>query len=168
MTVWGIGGKWLFWSMAASLPVIFCAYAFRDSLIITSIPSYWFHIAGGLLLLIGLPFWFLSAITLKQAFETETLCVSGTFGICRNPIYAAWILFLVPAILLFFRNPLLLAIPFIMYAVLRVVLPKEETWLEEKYGSKYRDYKKRVCRILPSFRAFYICRNSNQTKEIEI
>lgn len=164
MTVWGIGGKWLFWSLLASAPVIASAYTFHDSLAVTAISPWWFYGAGVLLLLVGIPFWLLSAFTLKRAFESEALCTSGVFAVCRNPIYAAWIFFLVSGGLLFTRNPLLLAIPFIMYAVLRLVLPQEEAWLEEKYGTSYRDYEKNVYRILPSFRVPISQSNANQKK----
>ncbi|AKJ64823.1 methyltransferase family protein [Kiritimatiella glycovorans] len=149
MTVWGIGGKWLLWSLLASAPVVVCAAVFRESLVVTAISPWWFYGAGIAILLAGIPFWFISAITLRKAHQAETLCTSGVFALCRNPIYAAWILFLVPGFVLFFRNPLLLAIPFIMYVVLRLVLPGEEAWLAEKYGEAYRDYSKRVARILP-------------------
>jgi protein-S-isoprenylcysteine O-methyltransferase Ste14 len=149
MTVWGIGGKWLFWSLLASAPVIACAAVFRESLVVTAISPWWFYGASIAILLVGIPFWFISAITLKKAYEAETLCTSGVFALCRNPIYAAWILFLVPGFVLFFRNPLLLAIPLVMYAVLRHVLPQEDAWLENKYGEAYRSYRTRVSRILP-------------------
>ena len=164
MSVWGIGGKWLLWSLFASTPIIVCAYIFCDALTITSVSPWWFYGTGISILLIGIPFWLLSAITVKRAFESETFCTSGVFAICRNPIYAAWILFLMPGSLLFTRNPLLLTIPFIMYAVLRVVLPREEAWLEERYGAVYRDYKMTVPRILLTCRFIFSKSDTNQEK----
>ena len=85
MTVWGIGGIWFLWTFIGSLPVIICAYLFRYSLIVTSISPWWFYSIGVLLLIGGIPFWLLSAITLKKAFDKEHLCTSGVFGVCRNP-----------------------------------------------------------------------------------
>ncbi len=164
MTVWGIGGKWLLWSLFASAPVIVCAYIFCDALTVALLSPWWFYGAGTAILLIGIPFWLLSAITVKQAFESETFCTSGVFALCRNPIYAAWVLFLVPGGVLFTRNPLLLTIPFIMYGVLRLVLPKEEAWLEEKYGASYREYKAKVPRILPIGRIFLLKSKTNRKK----
>lgn len=149
MTVWGIGGKWLLWSLLASAPVIACGGLLRESLVVTSVSPWWFRGAGVALLLMGIPFWFVSAVTLKRAHEADTLCTTGVFALCRNPIYAAWTLFLVPGFILFFRTPLLLLIPVIMYAVLRLVLPREDAWLEKKYGEAYRSYRTRVPLILP-------------------
>lgn len=161
MTVWGIGGRWLARSLAASVPVIVVAIVFRGPLRAVPVPPWLYCGAGILLLLVGIPFWFISAVTLKKAYMSETLCTDGVFALCRNPIYAAWILLLVPGILLFFRNPLLLVIPFIMVALLRGMLSGEETWLEEKYGEAYRDYARRVPRILP----IGACRSAKTSKD---
>jgi protein-S-isoprenylcysteine O-methyltransferase Ste14 len=149
MTVWGIGVKWLLWSLLASAPVIALAAVFHDSLVLTSVSPWWFYGAGLALLVIGIPFWFVSAVTLKKAYQAETLCTTGVFALCRNPIYAAWTLFLVPGLVLFFRTPLLLLIPVIMVAVLRLVFPREDAWLEKTYGDAYRSYRTRVPFLLP-------------------
>ncbi len=150
MTIFGIGIKCLGWSVLASAPVVACACVFSESLRVTAVSPWWFYGPGILLLVVGAPFWLLSAFTLKHAFTSEKLCTSGVFALCRNPIYASWIFFLVPGGLLFTRIPLLLVIPLLMYGVLRWLLHQEEQWLEETFGDAYRDYKKRVGRILPS------------------
>ncbi len=165
MTVWGIGGKWALGSILLSLPIMLAAFLFHDSLVMTSVPPWCFYTLAALLILIGFPFLLWSAITLVKGFNAEELCTSGVFALCRNPIYAAWILFLAPGILLFFRAPILLAIPVIMYIVLRSLLYKEEQWLEEKYGEAYREYKRRVHRLLPaSPHKLFLSRHANSNR----
>lgn len=115
-----------------------------------------------MLLAVGLPFWFVSAITLKKTFADKKLSTSGVFGLCRNPIYAAWVLFLVPGVLLFFLNPLLLLIPVVMYVVLRVFLLQEEAWLKEKFGEEYLGYMRRVNRIFPTINILAGSANSRE------
>lgn len=36
-----------------------------------------------------------------------------------------------------------------MYALLRLFVHKEETWLEETFQDQYRDYRRRVPAVLP-------------------
>jgi protein-S-isoprenylcysteine O-methyltransferase Ste14 len=150
MTICGIGMRWARWSLLLSLPLLLCAWWFRSSLVADGLPPWVFEGAGAVLLLVGVPFWFMSAVTLKRHYDSRRLCTTGVFAICRNPIYAAWTLFIVPGVLLFFRIPLLLVIPLIMYGALRVLLPREEQWLEATYGDEYREYKRRVNRLLPT------------------
>lgn len=155
MSVWGIGRKWLGWSFATSLPVFIIAWAYRSSLVVSSIDPWLFYGTGIFLLTLGVPFLLLSAITLGRNFKAGELCTTGVFAMCRNPIYAAWILFLVPGILLFFRIPFLLLSPLIMYITLRVFLSKEEKWLEETFGSDYRNYKKTTNRVVPNIAGLF-------------
>lgn len=147
----------MLWSFLLSVPIIMSAWLFSSSLTIAGIHSWIFYGAGIVLLAVGLPFWFVSAITLKKTFADKKLGTSGVFALCRNPIYAAWVLFLAPGALLFFRNPLLLLIPVVMYAVLRVFLLQEEAWLEEKFGEEYLGYTRRVNRIFPTINVRRIC-----------
>ncbi len=154
MTVWGIGKKWVFVSLLLCSPLLFVVGFFRESLVVTSLSPWWFYGTGIALLLFGIPFWFIAAVTLRRAYDAEELCTTGVFSLCRNPIYAAWILFLLPGGLLFFRAPLLFLIPLLFYGVLRQVFPKEDAWLEKKYGEAYRLYRERVPFLLPTPRRF--------------
>ena len=68
---------------------------------------------------------------------------------CRHPVYAAWVVFFVPAVMLFFNTWLGLTAPLFMYVVIRVLVDKEEIYLEEMFGEAYLLYKKRVPLVLP-------------------
>ncbi len=61
-----------------------------------------------------------------RAFREKRLVTTGPFGVCRNPIYAAWMVWIAPAVALLLRMPVLLAVPLIMYTVFRILIPKEE------------------------------------------
>jgi len=149
MKIWGIGRKWILLSALLSSPIVVLAYFLDPVYTIDSINPWIFYGAGILQLAIGLPFLIVSAITMKKHYKSDKLCTTGVYCLCRNPMYTAWILFLVPGILLFFRNLLLFLIPFVMYAVLRRLLPQEEAWLEEKFGDDFRNYKQKVNRLSP-------------------
>ena len=77
---------------------------------------------------------------------TTALLTTGPFRLTRNPMYLAWELIIV-GVGLAFNAPwvILMAIP---AAILtrRLVIDKEERYLDTKFGAEYRDYKSRVRR----------------------
>jgi protein-S-isoprenylcysteine O-methyltransferase Ste14 len=78
--------------------------------------------------------------------QPEHLLTTGPFGITRNPIYLADTLLLigvglVTGIVWFLPSAIVAAL-----ATKKVAIDKEERWLFEKFGKRYRDYTKRVRR----------------------
>jgi len=118
---------------------------------IKSIPPRYLHIAGTILILIGALYLALSIVTLKNAYKAGRLCTSGVYSMCRNPLYSAWIVFIIPGIMLLLDSWLLLTVPFFMYIALRALIKEEEEFLSDKFGKEYGDYNKKVPLILPAF-----------------
>jgi protein-S-isoprenylcysteine O-methyltransferase Ste14 len=78
--------------------------------------------------------------------QPEHLVTEGPFGITRNPIYLADTLLLlgvglVSGITWFLPLALIAA-----FVTKKVAIDKEERWLADKFGKRYRDYTKRVRR----------------------
>lgn len=78
--------------------------------------------------------------------QPEHLVTEGPFGITRNPIYLANTLLLigvglVSGITWFLPLALIAA-----FATKKAAIDKEERWLADKFGKRYRDYAKRVRR----------------------
>jgi protein-S-isoprenylcysteine O-methyltransferase Ste14 len=78
--------------------------------------------------------------------QPEHLVTEGPFGITRNPIYLADTLLLigvglVSGITWFLPLALIAA-----FATKKAAIDKEERWLADKFGKRYRDYAKRVRR----------------------
>ncbi len=132
-----------------SAPVVALSLCFPLQLPVTSISPWFFDVAGIVLLAVGVPFWAASAGAIGRHYKAGRLCTTGAYRLCRHPIYAAWILFIVPGALLFLHRVLLLAIPVIMYVVLRRLIHREEEWLEENFGQQYIEYANRVNAIIP-------------------
>ena len=77
---------------------------------------------------------------------TTALVFRGPFRMTRNPMYLAWELICIGVGLV--ANalwPIVMAVPaaFVTY---RLVISKEERYLEGKFGAEYRDYKARIRR----------------------
>jgi protein-S-isoprenylcysteine O-methyltransferase Ste14 len=101
-------------------------------------------------LLVGMPaLQFLKAKTGVATFQPATaLVTSGVYGLSRNPIYIGLVAGLLGLALLVDSLWLLLLVPIVALVLDRGVILREETYLEEKFGEDYRDYKRRVRRWL--------------------
>ncbi len=104
---------------------------------------------GTLLALGGLIFFVVAVISLSRAYNADRLNTRGVFACCRNPIYAAWIVFIVPGLVLLADSWLGMTAPLVMYILLKIFIKKEEQYLEEKFGRQYRVYRENVPEVLP-------------------
>lgn len=78
--------------------------------------------------------------------QPEHLVTDGPFGVTRNPIYLANTLLLIGVGLvsgITWFLPLALIAAFVTK---KVAIEREERWLADKFGKRYRDYAKRVRR----------------------
>ena len=81
---------------------------------------------------------------LFAALNSEELATSGPFAIFSNPMYAAWILFIIPGFSFFIYSWLPLTSSLVMYICLRIFIKEEEDSLREKFGDRYDEYRKNV------------------------
>jgi protein-S-isoprenylcysteine O-methyltransferase Ste14 len=154
MTIFGIGPKLLGWALAYSIIPALLTKAYPDSFVITSVPPTVFNLLGVALFALGAPLWLLSIFPLLTGFTQGRLCTTGTYSIVRNPLYAAYIVFIVPAITLFFRSWVLFTIPIVMSLIFKKLIKAEELYLEGQFGEEYLKYKSEVNALIPSFRSF--------------
>ena len=105
-------------------------------------------VIGALLTLTGLGFWLWSATLLKRAYDAHRLETGGVYAISRNPLYAAFIVFLIPGIALVFNNLMLLIPSVAMFVTFRLRIRREEEYLEREFGAAYRQYAARVPRLI--------------------
>ena len=79
------------------------------------------------------------------------LIVTGVYSVVRNPIYSAFFMICIGAVLIA-NNLILFVIPVICWIYMTVFLKKtEEKWLADLYGQEYKDYCKKVNRCIPWF-----------------
>jgi protein-S-isoprenylcysteine O-methyltransferase Ste14 len=147
-------------------PKLFVVTAIYSVLLILLMKYLWFNLRveivsykvvagiGVLLVLIGLVFLKISATSLLKAYKSDQLYVKGAYSICRHPLYSAWMLFIIPGILLFFCSWLLLTIPVVMYLAFRVLIREEETYLRDRFGDQYIEYRNCVGLLFPRFRRY--------------
>lgn len=149
MTRWGVGPMFASLSIIYGLFMIMLSRHFEPLLEINFIPHRLLATVGILLILIGIPFNIVAIVIVTRAFNAGNLVTGGIFGMCRHPLYAAWVVFIVPGIMLLVNSWIGLTTPPVMYFILRILVKKEEIYLEKMFGDKYLAYKKRVPAVLP-------------------
>ncbi len=97
---------------------------------------------------VAITWWSIGALAKGQA--KENLITSGPYGLVRDPMYAAVIFILNPALGILFRSWLLLLATIPAYFVWRKCIKKEEERLTEKFGQAYVDYQQKVWRFFPN------------------
>ena len=148
MTRWGVGPLWALISISYAIAAGFITRAFPALLIPEALyPALTFF--GIFLIVLGLPYYVLSAKAVLRAFAAGELVTDGVYGVCRHPLYGSWIVFIVPGIELLLHSWFGLTTSIAMYASLRVLAQQEETFLAEKFGVSYLRYKARVPFVLP-------------------
>ena len=111
----------------------------------------WLTVAVGVaLLVLGIPLWAWGIARVVRGFKAGVLVTDGPYAIMRHPVYSAGIVFITPAIAFLVNSWLLLAVPVFMYVFFRILIIREERWLEQTFGRQYLDYKRRVHLVLPT------------------
>jgi protein-S-isoprenylcysteine O-methyltransferase Ste14 len=98
---------------------------------------------------LGFIFWVYSAVYFLKYFQPGTLITKGPFGICRNPIYSAIIVFIIPALAIIFHSGLTLSIAVVLYIGFKISIHGETIVLRKIFGEEYEIYEKSVNEIFP-------------------
>jgi protein-S-isoprenylcysteine O-methyltransferase Ste14 len=146
MSITGIGRRLFAVTALYSVLVVYLHFKFYP---LFSIQASWVWFIGVILMTSGAILIFRSIRELFSAMGREDLATGGPFGVFANPIYASWILLILPGISFFIYSWLMLTASIVMYVALKILIVREEEYLREKFGSKYDDYRKKVlCKFL--------------------
>jgi protein-S-isoprenylcysteine O-methyltransferase Ste14 len=104
---------------------------------------------GIVLVIVGIYFWLDSARLIVTRFKSGVLITEGAYRLVRNPMYAGFIVFIVPGISLLLNNPWIILSSIVMMLVFKMSIHKEEQYLKQQFGTTYEDYKSKVKQIIP-------------------
>jgi len=93
--------------------------------------------------------WLTAGVTVMRGYQRDQLLTTGVFAVCRNPVYAAWIVLILPALTLLTRSWPLMLTPLVAYAVFKLLIHVEDDYLRQRFGPAYLDYRARVNEIIP-------------------
>jgi len=85
-----------------------------------------------------------SAVQMLRAFKRHELATTGLYGISPNPMFMAYVLFILPGLSLLLRSWLVLTSSVVFYVLIRVMSRPEEEWLKQEFGERYLEYRRRV------------------------
>jgi len=149
MSIWGVGpriiGTALLYAVAAGL----ATRLWPDFCLIRVVPYPAFVTVGVLLVLIGVPMLAVGARAVTTAYSSGKLATTGVFGVVRNPLYSAWIVLIIPGLVLLTRSWPLFLTPVVAYIVFKATIRRESEYLENRFGEAYRQYKADVSELFP-------------------
>lgn len=147
---WGIGPLWTVLSLAYGLGIYLV-----DRRCFPDLEMIWPPVSVGwsmalLLLGAGIVIYVAALRRLREALRQGRLATEGVYAWMRHPVYSAFIMFIVPAVVLVVRSVLALTVPVAMYILFRILIRREETPLAERFGEQYRQWRRRTNAILPA------------------
>lgn len=120
------------------------SYVYRPLFDMTFVPREITLALGVLLALIGIPIWLAGVAYFLLAYRKKEMATGGPYALMPNPIYSSWTVFVFPAIALLLNWWLLLAVPIIMYLSFRAFIGAEDSYMQQQYGQRYAEYRKKV------------------------
>jgi protein-S-isoprenylcysteine O-methyltransferase Ste14 len=149
MSRWGVGPRILGAALAYAILAGAATHLFPGYFLVRIVPNYVFTVVGIALLCVGVPMLAVAARAGMRAYNRGQLATSGIYGFVRNPMYSAWILFVIPGLVVLTRSWPLFLTPFFAYAAFKLLIPREYEYLQQKFGDTYADYASQVNEILP-------------------
>ncbi len=149
LTIFGVGPKITVPTFGYLIVASVATYLWPDLFLVRVVPYAFFVIPGVVLLAIGLPMLVVAVVSVHAAYKQDELATTNIFGVVRNPIYAAWIVFVIPGLVLLLRSWPIFFAPFLAYCLFKMLVGMEEKYLEERFGQAYKEYKARVAELLP-------------------
>jgi len=160
MTLGGIGPRLILMCLPYIILALSVGYKYPDFLNIGYFDQVFIKNFGAIWLAFGVAFWITSVIIFLTDFKTGKLITRGTFSLCRNPIYASMIIFIIPAFALFFHSGLIASFVMVFYLGFKISIHGENIMLERNFGNDYVIYKQSVNEILP-FPRYLFNKNRN-------
>jgi protein-S-isoprenylcysteine O-methyltransferase Ste14 len=102
-----------------------------------------------ILLMAGVAMLVVAAPSVMRAYDHDQLVTSGLSALVRHPIYSAWIVFIVPGLALLSRSWPALLTPLVAYLVFKVLIHREDEYLQQRFGEVYLAYRARVNELIP-------------------
>ena len=106
-------------------------------------------IIGIILLIIGLVYYFLTIKLLLKGLKETVLIKEGAYRYCQNPLYANFILILIPALSLILNSWLVLTSSLAGYILFKIYIRDEYKELEKFFGEEYIKYKTETPEFFP-------------------
>lgn len=153
MTRLGIAPKFSAIAALYAVPAGWLTHRYRELFLIECVSYRALACFASVLLVAGAAVYAKALLTFSADYRKGALVTRGPFSVVRHPIYAAWILLIVPGVVLLFRSWLLLPVPLIAYAAFKVFIHEEDDLLRQKFGQSYLKYRLTTDELFPFWRS---------------
>jgi protein-S-isoprenylcysteine O-methyltransferase Ste14 len=109
-----------------------------------------FLVAGIILIALAAIYYFTTLRLMLPGIRENRLITGGAYRLCRNPLYSALLLFLVPGLALLLNSWIILTTTVVGYVVFRRFIHEEEELLERLFGEEYTKYHDQTSRLFPN------------------
>jgi protein-S-isoprenylcysteine O-methyltransferase Ste14 len=107
------------------------------------------HLAGIILMVIGLVFYFATARMLLKGLKETRLMITGPYRLCQHPLYASLVLIVIPALSLILNSWLVLTSSIVGILLMKLFIKSEYRELEKFFGEDYLKYKRETPEFFP-------------------
>lgn len=108
--------------------------------------------AGIILATLGVILWTKAVCLVIKGNRERALITTGVFQNTRNPMYAAFILLLIPGAALILNNLFFMLVSIVMFLTFKRLIIREESCLLKQYGDLYIRYLNNVSQLIPRAR----------------
>jgi len=115
----------------------------------TSLHADILHIAGIVLMVVGLIFYFATVRILLKGLKETKLITRGPYSLCQNPLYLSLIILIIPAISLLINSWLVLTTSIVGFILFKLFIKSEYKELEKFFGEPYLNYKRETPEFFP-------------------
>jgi len=132
--------------LAVTIALTLC---FKNTFIYTGTAYRSLFIAGLVVLGAGLLLYFSTLPLLLKGLKETKLISKGAYYMCCNPLYAAFLLLIIPGISLIMNSWLVITPTIAGYIVFKIVIKSEYQELEKFFGDDYRKYRETTPEFFP-------------------
>jgi protein-S-isoprenylcysteine O-methyltransferase Ste14 len=106
--------------------------------------SFALFITGIILIITGIMVVINIARKLRKSFASGLLMTDGLYAYFRNPMYTAYLFFIIPGIAFLFNSWLVLTTIILNFILFQIFIREEYNYLAERFGEKYKSYLNKV------------------------
>lgn len=97
-------------------------------------------VIGILLILFGVVLVSIVGRELVKSYKSTVLMTNGLYKVFRNPMYTAYLIFIIPGISILFNSWLVLSSVILNFILFQVFIKEEYKYLEKTFGEEYKRY----------------------------
>ena len=148
MNIVGQGAKIMLFAFPAAVASV-AVHFYMPAVAQLPVPPAILMPTGIVFLILGIALWLPAVVQLLIGFPKGKLVCTGAYGVCRNPIYSSFALFILPGISFVTGTWVYLIVSVFLVLAVTIFIRKEEEKLRQVFRAEYEKYLATVSRVVP-------------------